>query len=156
MRAPVVLDEDEWTEALELIIERDYFPDIPKMQNKLEWLQVRLNTICRLHFPMEKPVSILDPSSRDVLGFSRCLGRGASPQLQEPCKQLSGWHCAGCEEQGSRAAAAGAAEHSAAASRHQDACGAVPCDLCHPGRPVQLQDARQPAAHTSGRTDAPA
>ena len=43
MRAPVILDEDDWTEALELIIERDYFPDIPKMQNKLEWLQVRAN-----------------------------------------------------------------------------------------------------------------
>lgn len=42
MRAPVILDEDDWTEALELIIERDYFPDIPKMQNKLEWLQVLL------------------------------------------------------------------------------------------------------------------
>ena len=42
MRSPVVLDEDDWTEALELIVERDYFPDIPKMQNKLEWLQARL------------------------------------------------------------------------------------------------------------------
>lgn len=38
-RAPVVLDEDEWTERIEAIIERDYFPDVPKLQNKLEWLQ---------------------------------------------------------------------------------------------------------------------
>ncbi|EIE23988.1 hypothetical protein COCSUDRAFT_53177 [Coccomyxa subellipsoidea C-169] len=36
---PVVLDEDDWTDRIEAIIERDFFPDIPKMQNKLEWLQ---------------------------------------------------------------------------------------------------------------------
>ncbi|CAL8462491.1 g2024 [Coccomyxa elongata] len=36
---PVVLDEDDWTDRIEAIIERDYFPDIPKLQNKLEWLQ---------------------------------------------------------------------------------------------------------------------
>jgi len=40
-RAPVILDEDEWTERIEAIIERDYFPDVPKLQNKLEWLQAR-------------------------------------------------------------------------------------------------------------------
>ena len=39
-RAPAVLDEDEWTEQLEAIIERDYFPDKAKLENKLEWLQV--------------------------------------------------------------------------------------------------------------------
>ncbi|KAK9827696.1 hypothetical protein WJX81_001407 [Elliptochloris bilobata] len=38
-RGPVVLDEDEWTEQLEAIIERDYFPDKAKLENKLEWLQ---------------------------------------------------------------------------------------------------------------------
>lgn len=35
-----VLDEDEWTDRIEAIIQRDYFPDLPKLQNKLEWLQV--------------------------------------------------------------------------------------------------------------------
>lgn len=40
-RKPLVLEEDEWAEALESIIERDFFPDIPKMQSKLEWLQVQ-------------------------------------------------------------------------------------------------------------------
>ena len=39
-RAHAVLDEDEWTEQLEAIIERDYFPDKAKLENKLEWLQV--------------------------------------------------------------------------------------------------------------------
>ncbi|KAL3159304.1 hypothetical protein ABBQ32_011258 [Trebouxia sp. C0010 RCD-2024] len=34
-----LLDEDEWTDRVEAIIQRDYFPDLPKLQNKLEWLQ---------------------------------------------------------------------------------------------------------------------
>ena len=38
-RKPLVLEEEEWAEALEAIIERDFFPDIPKLQSKLEWLQ---------------------------------------------------------------------------------------------------------------------
>ena len=32
------LDEDEWVTKLEGIIERDFFPEIPKLQSKLEWL----------------------------------------------------------------------------------------------------------------------
>ena len=36
-----VLDEDEWTECLEAIIQRDYFPNVPRLQNKLEWLEVQ-------------------------------------------------------------------------------------------------------------------
>eukprot|EP00877_Chromochloris_zofingiensis_P006375 jgi/Chrzof1/1991/Cz10g28320.t1 len=38
-RAAQVLDEDTYTEAIEAIIERDFFPDVPKLQNQLEWLQ---------------------------------------------------------------------------------------------------------------------
>ena len=40
-RKQEVLDEDEWTELLEQIISRDFFPDVPKLENKLEWLQVQ-------------------------------------------------------------------------------------------------------------------
>lgn len=36
----LVLEEDEWAEQLESIIERDFFPDVAKLQSKLEWLQV--------------------------------------------------------------------------------------------------------------------
>lgn len=41
-RKQEVLDEDEWTEMLEQIVSRDFFPDVPKLENKLEWLQVEL------------------------------------------------------------------------------------------------------------------
>ena len=34
-----VLDEDAYTEMVEAIIERDFFPELPKLQNKLEWLE---------------------------------------------------------------------------------------------------------------------
>ncbi|EFJ16645.1 hypothetical protein SELMODRAFT_116099 [Selaginella moellendorffii] len=34
-----VLDEDTYVAAIERIVERDFFPDIPKLQNKLEWLE---------------------------------------------------------------------------------------------------------------------
>ena len=36
---PRVLDEDEWTARLDAIITRDYFPDVPALRNKLEWLE---------------------------------------------------------------------------------------------------------------------
>ena len=39
VRKQVVLDEDEYTARLEKIITRDYFPDVPKLKNKLEWLE---------------------------------------------------------------------------------------------------------------------
>lgn len=38
-RRPTVLDEDTYAEALEKIIERDYFPDISKLRDRLDWLE---------------------------------------------------------------------------------------------------------------------
>lgn len=38
-RDQTLLEEDEWTDRIEAIIQRDFFPDLPKLQNKLEWLQ---------------------------------------------------------------------------------------------------------------------
>ncbi|KAK1282353.1 hypothetical protein QJS10_CPB22g00011 [Acorus calamus] len=34
-----VLDEDTYVAAIEKIIERDFFPDIPKMRDRLDWLE---------------------------------------------------------------------------------------------------------------------
>ena len=48
-REQVVLDEDEWTEQIEAIIQRDYFPDLPKLENELEWLEVS-ETVSLSHF----------------------------------------------------------------------------------------------------------
>lgn len=39
-RRQVVLDEDTWTDSLEAIIERDYFPELNKLEGKVEWLEV--------------------------------------------------------------------------------------------------------------------
>ena len=36
---PKVVDDEEFEAKLAAIIERDYFPDIKRLQNKLEWTQ---------------------------------------------------------------------------------------------------------------------
>ncbi|PSS16096.1 hypothetical protein CEY00_Acc13595 [Actinidia chinensis var. chinensis] len=36
---PAVLDEDAYVAAIEKIIERDFFPDIPKLRDRLVWLE---------------------------------------------------------------------------------------------------------------------
>ena len=42
-RETKVLDEDDWTDKLEAIIQRDYFPDLPKLESQLEWLEACLH-----------------------------------------------------------------------------------------------------------------
>ena len=39
-REQTLLEEDEYSDRIEAIIPRDFFPDLPKLQNKLEWLKV--------------------------------------------------------------------------------------------------------------------
>lgn len=38
-KRPKVLDEDTYVAAIEKIIERDFFPDIPKLRDRLDWLE---------------------------------------------------------------------------------------------------------------------
>lgn len=38
-KGPSVLDEDSYVAAIEKIIERDFFPDIPKLRDRLDWLE---------------------------------------------------------------------------------------------------------------------
>ena len=45
-RPQTILEEDDWTEKLEAIIQRDYFPDLPKLESELEWLEVESPSLC--------------------------------------------------------------------------------------------------------------
>ncbi|KAJ4770140.1 Protein DGCR14 [Rhynchospora pubera] len=36
---PTVLDEDTYVAAIEKIVERDFFPDLPKLRDRLDWLE---------------------------------------------------------------------------------------------------------------------
>ncbi|KAF2292391.1 hypothetical protein GH714_021726 [Hevea brasiliensis] len=38
-KRPIVLDEDTYVAAIEKIIERDFFPDISKLRDRLDWLE---------------------------------------------------------------------------------------------------------------------
>ncbi|CAI9754495.1 unnamed protein product [Fraxinus pennsylvanica] len=57
-RDSTVLDEDTYVAVIEKIIERDFFPDIPKLQDRLDWLQA-----VRSHDPLlirDAQLKILD------------------------------------------------------------------------------------------------
>lgn len=69
----MVLEEDEWTSTLEAIIERDYFPELGKLQSKLAWLQVHM-------------------AGRELeaeLSGRRCLGREGRQPVSAPCCQTA-------------------------------------------------------------------
>ncbi|CAI5463050.1 unnamed protein product [Closterium sp. Yama58-4] len=89
-RAPVVLDEDTYIEAIERIVQRDYFPDLPRLQNRLEWLEaVRSGDPVQIR---EAQVNILRrraEASAAGGGSSRGSGRGGSSVGGTPRSSLS-------------------------------------------------------------------
>jgi protein DGCR14 len=38
-----ILKEEDYVESIEAILERDFFPDLPKLNNHLEWLEAVKN-----------------------------------------------------------------------------------------------------------------
>jgi hypothetical protein len=36
----IVLEEDDWTAKMEAIVERDFFPELGQLQDKVQWLEV--------------------------------------------------------------------------------------------------------------------
>lgn len=132
-REKIVLDEDEWTDQLEAIIQRDYFPDLPKLESQLEWLEV---IVCNRH-----------SRARSLHDTKMHLGVGAAktPACQSsytPADQLSYSSLAcqfdvsclfspGSKEQGSCHNPASTGKHSTAASRAEDPHGPDPRIFCH-------------------------
>jgi hypothetical protein len=39
----IILKEEDYVESIEAILERDFFPDLPKLNNHLEWLEAVKN-----------------------------------------------------------------------------------------------------------------
>jgi protein DGCR14 len=54
-KRPAALDEDTFVAAMGEIIERDFFPDLPKLQRQLKWLEGvekrRVHTLSEVHPP---------------------------------------------------------------------------------------------------------
>ncbi len=115
-REQTLLDEDAWTDRIEAIIQRDFFPDLPKLQNKLEWLQVSMLSYLEYSTQVTVPVvmrfipfcSVRSLCSLELLEIT-CSGTQDGTETHT---------AAGCQEWGSISAAAGTVEHSTKASWH--------------------------------------
>ncbi|KAK6119010.1 hypothetical protein DH2020_047249 [Rehmannia glutinosa] len=86
-RSPNVLDEDTYVAAIEKIIERDFFPDIPKLRDRLDWLQA-----VRTHDPVLIRDAQLKIIERRRLRKSGDSAADSSPPLHhcDPCDELEG------------------------------------------------------------------
>ena len=87
LRAPVVLEEDEWTEKIEAIVRRDFFPDVPKLESELEWLQARLNITYQILHKQEKKA--LDTERKALAGPAQ---RGPPGNAGGPGKYCAAAH----------------------------------------------------------------
>jgi len=57
-RKQIVLDEDEWVAKMEGIIERDFFPELVNLQDKVQWLEVSSLT-SHVHPSLRRCLSLL-------------------------------------------------------------------------------------------------
>eukprot|EP00897_Mesotaenium_endlicherianum_P001530 jgi/Mesen1/1404/ME000130S00494 len=71
-RKQIILDEDAYVTAIERIVERDFFPDIPKLQNRLEWLEAVRS---------RDPEKIRDAQMRIIQRRAQRARDGATPSL---------------------------------------------------------------------------
>ncbi|XP_059282156.1 uncharacterized protein LOC132035976 [Lycium ferocissimum] len=71
-----VLDEDTYVAAIEKIIERDFFPDIPKLRDRLDWLEA---------VRTRDPVQIRDAQLKIIeRRGNRAIGSNTEGKLQTP------------------------------------------------------------------------
>lgn len=110
-REVTTLDEDEWTSRIEAIIQRDYYPDLPKLQNKLEWLQASRQLLLFISHSTLQPLFVNQFQLRltyvpDTLFWSQ-LFQVATAGSQE-------WRC--------HANTTSTVEHCTAAGWNQDTC----------------------------------
>ena len=80
-RAAQVLDEDVYTDSMEAIIERDYFPDLPKLRNKLDWLEALRSGMRCISHALPRPSQLPTILCLSELRVASLPGRGPYP----PC-----------------------------------------------------------------------
>lgn len=72
-RKSLVLEEDVYVQAIEKIVERDYFPDIPKLRNRLEWLEA---------IRTRDPAVIRETQLRIIKRKAEAVLNGATPSVR--------------------------------------------------------------------------
>ena len=134
-REVTTLDEDEWTSRIEAIIQRDYYPDLPKLQNKLEWLQASRTTFA-IH-SSNYTVVLLHLFVKILTSITACYVSACQYTdccRSSRCSQLSikATKCiAGSQEWRFHANTASTTEHCTAACWNQDTCGSNTSCIWH-------------------------